>query len=146
MKRMIVGGLAVLVLAVGIPSAAQAHTLLPKDAANAAWLAAYDWGEGQSRYGDLEDVDLSRSDCMYRINRHTRICYGSVDFYDYDLSGYDSLARTNCAVVVRVHLGASGHPRAGAEGLLLLMPNRRIDDNYRPDYHLLAYGPHAAPS
>jgi hypothetical protein len=61
-------------------TSADAHTLLPSEAANSAWLAADDWGESREwRFGDLVDVNVARSDC-HRRSRHVRSYDAMVEF------------------------------------------------------------------
>ena len=106
------------VAAFAVAPSADAHTLLPREAANSAWLAASDWGDArESRYGDVMDVDVAREDC-HRRSRHVRSCDAIVDFEKevrrrecdyysgiglecYWETDYES---TNCSLTVRVRL------------------------------------------
>jgi hypothetical protein len=104
MRKFVVVG--VLVAALGVPAtSAQAHTLLPRDAASAAWLAAYDWAEVRtSRFGDVFRVTFPRSRC-YRRSRHVMLCWGEINFEDYHYGTYeDWTEKTECTLRIRVRL------------------------------------------
>jgi hypothetical protein len=84
---------AILTLLLSVP-ATEAHTLSKRDAANEAWLAAYDGAEEHERYNEfLVDVTLKRRHC-FRESRHRFFCEGGWAEYESEEGrGFQTLFR-----------------------------------------------------
>jgi hypothetical protein len=76
MRALVRVALVATVAALGTAAPAQAHTLLPKEAASAAYFAAHDWAD--ARFTRMPDIELSRRDCR-RVTRHERICTVTIE-------------------------------------------------------------------
>jgi hypothetical protein len=110
-KKVIAGAL-VACTVLGLAATAEAHTLTRKEAATAAWLKADDWAEGKEwKYGSINDVTVTRSDCWDRRSRHVIMCEAEIEFQveghycDYCSDGWTDEWKHHCYLDIKVRLG-----------------------------------------